>query len=155
MGKRPNNTKGHTVLTKEALAAHHKTMPKSRHGHSFAPDKNPPGFHTIQDADQNQPWRDLPPPIGLPPFRMNLQAILDSSTYQQISKDRQRQLACGLEIDDELEPGRLLHRQFGRLGTLEDEVDKLRATPPLRTMIGPVGHQASGFGELAVAVDGR
>ena len=89
MGKRPNNTKGHTVLTKEALAAHHKTMPKSRHGHSFAPDKNPPGFHTIQDADRNQPWRDLPPPIGLPPFRMNLQALLDSSTYQHISKDRQ------------------------------------------------------------------
>jgi transposase len=34
---------------------------------------NPPGFHTIQDADRNQPWRDLPAPSELPPFRMNLQ----------------------------------------------------------------------------------
>jgi hypothetical protein len=48
----------HTVLTKEGLATHHRSMPKSRHGHPFAPDKNPPGFHTILDADRNQPWRD-------------------------------------------------------------------------------------------------
>jgi acid phosphatase type 7 len=84
MAKRPSNARGHTVLTKEALAAHHRSMPKSRHGHSFAPDKNPPGFHTIVDADQNQPWRDLPPPSGLPPFRINLQSILDPGTLRQI-----------------------------------------------------------------------
>jgi hypothetical protein len=88
MAKRAQNARNPTVLTKDALAAHHKSMPKSRHGHSFAPDKNPPGFHTVVDADQNQPWRDLPPPTGLPPFRMNLQAILDPSTYQQIKKDQ-------------------------------------------------------------------
>ena len=85
MAKRPSNARGHTVLTKQALAAHHKSMPKSRHGHSFAPDKNPPGFHTIVDADQNQPWRDLPPPSGLPPFRINLQSMLDPNTLQQIA----------------------------------------------------------------------
>jgi acid phosphatase type 7 len=85
MAKRPSNARGHTVLTKQALAAHHKSMPKSRHGHSFAPDKNPPGFHTVVDADQNQPWRDLPPPTGLPPFRINLQSMLDPNTLQQIA----------------------------------------------------------------------
>ena len=85
MAKRPSNARGHTVLTKQALAAHHKSMPKSRHGHSFAPDKNPPGFHTVVDADQNQPWRDLPPPSGLPPFRINLQSMLDPNTLQQIA----------------------------------------------------------------------
>jgi acid phosphatase type 7 len=84
MAKRARKSDKHTVLTKEDLAAHHKGMPKSRHGHSFAPDRNPPGFHTIVDADRNQPWRDLPPPSGLPPFRMNLQSILDPTTYQQI-----------------------------------------------------------------------
>jgi hypothetical protein len=88
MGKQARNSKNHTIVTKEALAAHHKGMPKSRHGHSFAPDRNPPGFHTVQDADQNQPWRDLPPPTGLPPFRMNLKSILDPNTYQQIVKDK-------------------------------------------------------------------
>jgi predicted phosphodiesterase len=85
MAKRPPNARGHTVLTKQALAAHHKSMPKSRHGHSFAPDKNPPGFHTVVDADQNQPWRDLPPPSGLPPFRINLQSMLDPNTLRQIA----------------------------------------------------------------------
>jgi predicted phosphodiesterase len=85
---RPHKANNHTILTKEALSAHHKAMPKSRHGHSFAPDKNPPGFHTILDADQNQPWRDLPPAPGLPPFRMNLQSILDPNTYQQINKEQ-------------------------------------------------------------------
>jgi predicted phosphodiesterase len=85
MAKRPSNARGHTVLTKQALAAHHKSMPKSRHGHSFAPDKNPPGFHTVVDADQNQPWRDLPPPSGLPPFRINLQSMLDPNTLRQIA----------------------------------------------------------------------
>ena len=88
MAKRTRKAGSRTILTKEALAAHHKSMPKSRHGHSFAPDKNPPGFHTVVDADQNQPWRDLPPPSGLPPFRMNLQSILDPNTYQQIVADK-------------------------------------------------------------------
>ena len=88
MAKRPRKAGSRTILTKEALAAHHKRMPKSRHGHSFAPDINPPGFHTIVDADRNQPWRDLPPPSGLPPFRMNLQSILDPNTYQQIVTDK-------------------------------------------------------------------
>jgi len=88
MAKRIRKAGSRTILTKEALAAHHKSMPKSRHGHSFAPDKNPPGFHTVVDADQNQPWRDLPPPSGLPPFRINLQSILDPNTYQQIVTDK-------------------------------------------------------------------
>ena len=88
MAKRTRKAGSRTILTKEALAAHHKRMPKSRHGHSFAPDINPPGFHTIVDADRNQPWRDLPPPSGLPPFRMNLQSILDPNTYQQIVADK-------------------------------------------------------------------
>ena len=88
MAKRIRKAGSRTILTKEALAAHHKSMPKSRHGHSFAPDINPPGFHTIVDADRNQPWRDLPPPSGLPPFRMNLQSILDPNTYQQIVTDK-------------------------------------------------------------------
>ena len=88
MAKRTRKAGSRTILTKEALAAHHKRMPKSRHGHSFAPDINPPGFHTIVDADRNQPWRDLPPPSGLPPFRINLQSILDPNTYQQIVTDK-------------------------------------------------------------------
>jgi|SRR5579863_9316603 len=77
---------GHTVISSGDLAAHQKSMPKSRHGHSFAPNKVPPGFHTVVDADKNppQPWRDLPPATGLPPYRMSLDAILDAGTIQNI-----------------------------------------------------------------------
>ena len=85
MAKKSSAPRRQTVLTQAALQAHHQSLPKSRHGHSFAPDKNPPGFHTVVDADQNQPWRDLPPPSGLPPFRINLQSMLDPNTLQQIA----------------------------------------------------------------------
>ncbi len=88
MARSPRNS-ANTVLTKDALAAHHQQMPKSRHGHSFAPEKNPPAFHTVNDTDQHQPWRDLPPASGLPPFRMDLKAILDATSYQQIVAKKQ------------------------------------------------------------------
>jgi hypothetical protein len=86
MAKRRTRPAKHTILTPSGLAAHHRDMPKSRHGHSFAPDRVPPGFHTIVDPDKNppQPWRDLPPAPGLPPYRMNLDTILDPATIKSI-----------------------------------------------------------------------
>src|SRR5450755_3224778 len=48
-----------------------------------------------------------------------------------------------LEIDDELKLGRLLDRDIGRLRAFENEVDNLRAAPPLRAMVGAVGHKAA------------
>jgi hypothetical protein len=78
-----------TVLTQADLQAHTAALPKSRHGHAFAPNKVPPGFHTIIDPDKNppQPWRDLPPATGLPPYRMNLDAIIDPATLKAIEKN--------------------------------------------------------------------
>src|SRR6478672_10296861 len=38
---------------------------------------------------------------------------------------------------------------------LEDEVNNLRAAPPLRAMVGAVGHKAACLRELAVTVDSR
>jgi acid phosphatase type 7 len=75
-----------TVLSRTALAAQHQGLPKSRHGHPFAPDRVPPGFHTVVDPDKNppQPWRDLPPATGLPPYRINLDSILDPETLKGI-----------------------------------------------------------------------
>ena len=85
MPKHPS-PRNHTVLSREDLAAHHRGLPKSRHGHAFAPDQVPPGFHTVVDPDKSppQPWRDLPPAPGLPPFRMNLDTILDSATLKNV-----------------------------------------------------------------------
>ncbi|SRR5579871_430720 len=90
MARRPISRRTPTVLTASDLQAHHRHLPKSRHGHPFAPDPVPPGFHTIIDPDKNppQPWRDLPPPTGLPPFRMDLASILDKNTMAKITKNK-------------------------------------------------------------------
>jgi acid phosphatase type 7 len=76
----------HTLLTRNELVAHSQGMPRSRHGHPFAPDRVPPAFHTVIDPNKHppQPWRDLPPATGLPPFRMSLDAILDPATVKSI-----------------------------------------------------------------------
>jgi Calcineurin-like phosphoesterase len=86
MAKRRTSRNAHTVVTKEQLAQHHRNAPKTRHGHPFAPDRVPPGFHTVVDPDKHplQPWRDLPPAPGLPPYRMSLEAILDPATIKSI-----------------------------------------------------------------------
>jgi hypothetical protein len=85
MAKAPRKT----TLTRAHLASHHRNLPKSPHGHPFAPDPVPPGFHTVIDADKHphQPWRDLPPPTGFPPFRMSLDTILDDATRQVIEEN--------------------------------------------------------------------
>src|SRR5215831_3642785 len=90
MAKKRASPPKHTILTPGDLAAHHREMPKSRHGHSFAPDRVPPGFHTIVDPEKHpqQPWRDLPPAPGLPPFRMSLDTILDADTMASITNSR-------------------------------------------------------------------
>jgi hypothetical protein len=84
--KRTASRRQHTMLTRNELAAHSQGLPKSRHGNPFAPDRVPPGFHTIVDPNKHppQPWRDLPPPPGLPPFRLSLDTILDPATLKSI-----------------------------------------------------------------------
>ncbi len=88
--KRPSSRKS-TILTKPQLQAHLRDLPKTRHGHPYAPDRVPPGFHTIIDSETHpsQPWRDLPQPTGLPPFRMNLDSILDPDTIKSITDNEQ------------------------------------------------------------------
>src|SRR5262249_47874053 len=81
MARSPKRSK-HTILSSAELAPNQRALPKSQHGHPFARDRVPPGFHTIVDPEKNppQPWRDLPPAPGLPPYRMSLETILDPVT---------------------------------------------------------------------------
>ena len=90
MARNPVSRRTPTVVTTDDLQAHHHGLPRSKHGHIFAPDPVPPGFHTIIDPDKHppQPWRDLPPATGLPPYRMNLASILDKNTIAKITKDK-------------------------------------------------------------------
>jgi hypothetical protein len=86
MGRSPTHPRAKTTIDPAELRAQHARLPKTHHGHPFAPDPTPPGFHTIIDPDKHplQPWRDLPPPTGFSPFRMSLESILDPATMQAI-----------------------------------------------------------------------
>jgi hypothetical protein len=91
MARTPAPHRRHTTtVTAANLQAHHRGLPKSRHGHPFAPDPVPPGFHTVVDANKHplQPWRDLPPATGLPPYRLSLDAVLDRDTVAKITDEQ-------------------------------------------------------------------
>jgi hypothetical protein len=58
-----------TTLTPLHLQAQQENRPTSPQGHHSLPPRAP-GFHTVVDftTSPRQPWRDLPPPSGAPPF---------------------------------------------------------------------------------------
>src|SRR5215207_6736072 len=60
---------------------------------------------------------------------------------------------CGLQVDDQLELGRLLNRQVGGLGTLEDPTDVEARQAISARDAGPVTDQAAKFDEIALVVD--
>jgi hypothetical protein len=65
--------------------AHHPTPATDR---SFGAHRLPVTFQTIVDPNTHplQPWRDLPPPSGLPPFRLSLENILAPESIAAINK---------------------------------------------------------------------
>lgn len=54
----------------------------------FGADPLPAGFQTIVDPNKHplQPWRDLPPATGLPPFHLSLDTVLSAEALQTIQK---------------------------------------------------------------------
>jgi hypothetical protein len=74
-----------TIDLARAHSAHHH--PKPAGNRSFAAARLPAAFQTVVDPSKNpsQPWRDLPPPTGLPPFRMDLASILAAETLNEIT----------------------------------------------------------------------
>jgi hypothetical protein len=62
------------------------------------------------------------------------EAVFDDfvSACNKTRRDRQSERAGGLEIDGQLELGRCLHRQIGRLVAAEDAIEiRRRATPQI------------------------
>src|SRR5260370_15128523 len=60
----------------------------------------------------------------------------------------------GLEVDHQIERGRRLHRQVGRLLALENAIDVTGGAPELVGQINPIGDQATVGDENARIVDG-
>ncbi len=61
--------------------------PTPRGTRSFGAERLPQAFQVVIDPtkDPQQPWRDLPPPTGLPPFRLSLESILAPASIAAIN----------------------------------------------------------------------
>src|SRR5260370_851589 len=62
--------------------------------------------------------------------------------------DRQAEGLGGLEVDDQLELGRLFDGKIAGLGSFEDLVHVGRGTPELVRNVRPIGHEAPGLRKL-------
>ena len=68
---------------------------------------------------------------------------------------RDRQSERGLQVDNQVEPSRLLDRQIGGLGALQDLVDERGSTLEILLEHLPVGQQTAGLDKLAPLVNRR
>ena len=82
-------------------------------------------------------------------------SMTSSARPKDQRRDRQPQLAGGLQVDDEIEPDRFLDRQVAGLGALQDAVDVVGGTAEIVRHIGPIGHQAAIVGILPLWVNRR
>src|SRR5262245_26937495 len=68
-------------------------------------------------------------------------------------RDGEAKRLSGLEVNREYEPRRLLDRQIGDGGALQDAVDLAGRAPHQRLDIGPVGHEAALGDEIVPAIE--
>jgi len=76
-----------SALDSVALRASRPHHPQPAPGRAFAVPRLPQDFHCVIDPSKHplQPWRDLPPPTGLPPFHMSLDSILSPDAIALIT----------------------------------------------------------------------
>src|ERR1700687_1545576 len=72
---------------------------------------------------------------------------------EQLERDFEAERFGGLEIDDQLELGGLLHREIGRLFSANYPIDIRRRWSELIGNIDPIGNQAALSGEIPRPID--
>src|SRR5262249_23563614 len=97
---------------------------------------------------------------GLPPAGSHQLCLAHSFNHlvgaqQERLWNREAKRFGGREIDDEIELGRLLHRQVARLGPAQNLVDIVAGAAKQVGNVWSVGNQTTRFDELPVAVHRR
>jgi len=77
------------------------------------------------------------------------------STHRNRPRDAESERFGSLEIDDELEPRRLLDRKVRREGATQDSVDECCRAANLLRQVGPVCQQAASVHILSARKTGR
>src|SRR5215813_6621062 len=87
---------------------------------------------------------------------MHAASLLDHliGPCQQRLRDRQAQRLGRLQVDDQLELGRLLDWYISRFGTLQNLVDEDSGTSPVVKKIRGIGHEASSLDKEAIFIHG-
>ena len=75
-----------TIIDATSLLNQQKHHPTPRPGRAFGATRLPQTFQTVIDPTKHplQPWRDLPPPTGAPPFHLSLDSILSADAMNSI-----------------------------------------------------------------------
>jgi hypothetical protein len=99
---------------------------------------------------RSSPWWPIAAALSRP-----LHSITSSARGEDRWRDCEAERLGGLQVDHQLEMGRLLDRQIGGLGALEDlsgvNADLAISSREARS----IADQATGRGELAKAIDRR
>jgi hypothetical protein len=74
---------------------------------------------------------------------------------QHVRQNREADLFCGFQIDDEVELLRLLHREIGGLSAFYNLIDKDRRSAIQIDKIHSITDQAAGFRELRTSDGGQ
>src|SRR5262249_41722498 len=74
---------------------------------------------------------------------------------EQCRRNRKAKRLCSVEVDNQIELGRLYNWQLGRLGTLENSSGIVAREPPLVWDAGTIADQGTSSGQLAVSVNCR
>src|SRR3954451_13661690 len=96
--------------------------------------------HSLPSGSYSLTW------AGLPPAGSHQLCLAHSFNHlvrgrQQRRRHGKVERLRGLEVDHQFELGRLLHRQVGRLLTLEDAIDVAGGAPVAVDRVDAVGHQ--------------
>lgn len=80
-----------TVIDAAALQASRKHHPLPAAGHTFGAERLPLSFQTIIDPQKNppEPFRPLPPPTGLAPYRLSLDSVISADAMKLIESSGQ------------------------------------------------------------------